>query len=483
MMRAIRAAVFLLAAAATGLAATNKIEITCLASGMKYDREGFDTDPGNTVALTVTNADSVEHNLVICRPGRGVGMIVAYSVINMGAQAAEAAEFIPKDPNVLFHTSLLKPGQAQTLVFTAPELEGDYAYVSTVPGQIATMRGVMRNGGPRPEITKYDFAVYSGHWTNLPDLKGLAPVKRGFKVREPLTLSVAEQSRDFAIDFTGELAVPKDGAYTFYLDADDGARLWIDDAVIANYDGSHRFGADFIAKANLTRGYHAVRLEYYQAAGSAQLALAWSGPGFPRVELADDPKYPTDPALMRPILADEPLVYRGFAENGPTRAIFVGFKGLAYCFDAAACAPVFAWTGGFVDLGPSIGYDIRDRGGRPVKILGDKFSLGGDACPLRIRKSAQVPAVRFIGYVRHGTDVPILRYMVDGLEIFERISPLPAGDGIKESFEVQSTPWPVFYVVDPDKVNASSQQGEFKAGTLTLQGPSARSFEIVLRRK
>ncbi len=49
------------------------IKISTLHGKMKYDIESFQVKPGTKVRLTLTNADEMQHNLLILTPGEGSG--------------------------------------------------------------------------------------------------------------------------------------------------------------------------------------------------------------------------------------------------------------------------------------------------------------------------------------------------------------------------------------------------------------------------
>lgn len=480
-----RWALAVLTAGVAAHAATNDIRIECVPGAMKYDKEAFDADPGDLIRLTLTNADKVIHNLVLCTPGKGVGVAVAYKARALG-EAAEARGFIPDDPAVLYHTRLLQPGQAETITFTCPSLLGDYAYVSTVPEQVATMRGVMRVGGPTPVLSKTVYSVYAGHWTNLPDFTTLRPVKVMPLGAQPLNLDVADRRSDFAMQFVGELGAPKDGEYTFHLDADDGARAYVDGKLVVDDGGSHAFGSERTGAITLARGYHEFRLQYFQSGGPRRLRASWSGPGFARRELATDPDEPTDPARLRPAPSKAqptPLIVRAFVEDGPTRGVCVALlEGMNYCFDAETCALRFGWKGGFLDLGPEIGYRLSDPGGRPVKVLGERFNLGAE-CPIHLRAPTVVSPVTFLGYRRNGMAAPTLHYQVGKVDVFETVNALPQGDGFRCSFYLGPSSAKVWCVLKPEGFVVSSPQGEFSNGILELTGKAERSFEVTLRRQ
>jgi signal transduction histidine kinase len=66
---------------------------------------------------------------------------------------------------------------------------------------------------------------YEGSWRNLPDFSSLKPIKSGVTP----TVTAAERSRDeyVGLTFDGFLQVDAAGPYTFYLDSDDGSRLFL----------------------------------------------------------------------------------------------------------------------------------------------------------------------------------------------------------------------------------------------------------------
>ncbi|MBF0572002.1 MAG: hypothetical protein HQL12_09060 [Candidatus Omnitrophica bacterium] len=76
----------------------------------------------------------------------------------------------------------------------------------------------------------------------------------------------------------GFLIIPKDGAYDFYMDVDDGGRLWIDNQIIID-EWRDQNAAEFTKKKFLTKGKHAIRLDYYNHLGDAVLKLLWKFEG------------------------------------------------------------------------------------------------------------------------------------------------------------------------------------------------------------
>lgn len=81
----------------------------------------------------------------------------------------------------------------------------------------------------------------------------------------------------FSVRFTKLVNFPG-GRYTFHVDHDDGARLYVDDRRIIDAWSNCSFCASE-ASIDLTAGNHVVRVEYYENLVSADLAAWWSGPG------------------------------------------------------------------------------------------------------------------------------------------------------------------------------------------------------------
>ena len=99
---------------------------------------------------------------------------------------------------------------------------------------------------------------------------------------------IAPRTRDtaFGFVFEGTLVVPKDGTYTFYLDSDDGSRLFVAGQTIVDYDGIHGLGNERNGNAVLSAGRVPIRLEYFQRRNGFGLSVDWSGPGVERRSLS-----------------------------------------------------------------------------------------------------------------------------------------------------------------------------------------------------
>lgn len=100
----------------------------------------------------------------------------------------------------------------------------------------------------------------------------------------------------FAIDYTGRFWIENPGEYRFSLLSDDGAKLYIDDAVVIDNDGTHP-PATVEGSVTLEGGIHHVRVSYFQGPRfQVALVLTVAGPGEqPRAFSTDEFKPPPNP--------------------------------------------------------------------------------------------------------------------------------------------------------------------------------------------
>jgi hypothetical protein len=120
------------------------------------------------------------------------------------------------------------------------------------------------------------FAAFEDGWQTLDQMKGREPNQTG-TVSSP-SLEVLPREEMAALAFTGWIQVPADGMYTFSTTSDDGSRWWFGDRLVVENDGLH--GAEKRSgRIGLQAGWHAVRIEYFNARGGKAFDLTWAGPG------------------------------------------------------------------------------------------------------------------------------------------------------------------------------------------------------------
>jgi alpha-L-fucosidase len=163
-------------------------------------------------------------------------------------------------------------------------------------GSATLKAGLFRNGRPLSAVRAADFTkvvprpasaprdtaqglcfeYHEGDWSKLPDFESLAAVKEGFC--ENVSLVVRGRDEHFGLRFSGYVEVPATGLYTFFVDSDDGSRLFIGDELVVDNDGlhsAHEVGGEIALEA----GLHPVTIDFFQRTGGITLDVSYSGPG------------------------------------------------------------------------------------------------------------------------------------------------------------------------------------------------------------
>ena len=117
----------------------------------------------------------------------------------------------------------------------------------------------------------YDTASF----TTLKTTRVDATVNFSFSTAIPSGTAITAAT-SYSIAWSGQIEPEFSGLYTFYVSADDGARLWVNDQMIA----SRTFftsPTEMRGQVNLTAGKRVnIRLEYIQQSGGAAVKLEWS---------------------------------------------------------------------------------------------------------------------------------------------------------------------------------------------------------------
>ncbi|MCO5239689.1 MAG: PA14 domain-containing protein [Chitinophagaceae bacterium] len=131
-----------------------------------------------------------------------------------------------------------------------------------------------------------DYAYYEKTGMEVvPDFNTMTPLKTG-RVN---TFGLGMQMRqdNFALKFEGYINIITEGDYIFYLNSDDGSRLYIDDNLVVNYDGLHGAAGDVAALVpiHLSAGPHSIRVTFFEATGNEVLIVKYEGPGVTKKEI------------------------------------------------------------------------------------------------------------------------------------------------------------------------------------------------------
>jgi alpha-L-fucosidase len=123
--------------------------------------------------------------------------------------------------------------------------------------------------------------VFSGDWERLPDFSLLAP--RSVDVVD--TIGVPAREERVGARFAGLITVEHDDVYEFALTSDDGSRLWVDGALVVDNDGLHGT-VEARGRVALAAGAHALRVEWFNRTGGAELGLKTARIGQPLAPVA-----------------------------------------------------------------------------------------------------------------------------------------------------------------------------------------------------
>ena len=159
--------------------------------------------------------------------------------------------------------------KAKTFLYNKPVTGTSTAsFQKVVPSPAVNVSGVS------PGV---NYSVYEGEWSKLPDFENLKPSSSG--VIKDFDISSKQGSDEYGFVFDGLIKIPADGVYSFYISSDDGSKLLIDDQVLVDNDGLH----GIVEKSNempLAKGYHAIKVQFFERSGGDALQVQWKGPGF-----------------------------------------------------------------------------------------------------------------------------------------------------------------------------------------------------------
>ena len=414
---------------------------------MKYDRPVIKAPPGAQLKLVFQNNDEMPHNIVFCQPkdgGNDKGLDVAMEAWKM-AEKGEAKGWIPDHPRVWAHSGMVAAHKLEEFVLKVPEQPGIYPYVCTFPGHAMAMNGELRVLAEGPGFSDLTYKLFMGDWVNVPDFSKLKPHREGPVPDKRIAVKLEGMSEHFGVQWEGKIEALENGFYVFTLASDDGAKLYVDGREVIGHDGVHSSGEVKVGRVKLTKGPHAVRVDYFEQTGEDEIYVGWQGPKFSETPLSkwihpsrkDGGEAQAGEQRNRGIpLAPEngeAVIYRNFISGVSPRGIAVGYpNGVNICFDADQMSQALMWRGAFIDARQH----WSDRGAGQTQPLGfDVVRVCGDGQGMAVLTDAntpwpprveRAPGIQFLGYRLDKKRCPTFRYKMGDVSVEEHYE--PAGD-------------------------------------------------------
>ncbi len=114
------------------------------------------------------------------------------------------------------------------------------------------------------------FKYYEGEFDSLPDFSQMKVLKEG--VAKTVSLAAANPRDDrFAIVMEGYVELPETKLYELFINSDDGSRLYIDEQMLVDHDGTHS-AMKKSGQLILAKGKHKIRIEFFEKTGGQHLS-------------------------------------------------------------------------------------------------------------------------------------------------------------------------------------------------------------------
>lgn len=184
---------------------------------------------------------------------------------------------------------------------------------------------LLRDAVVSDALENMQVAFYQGNWEQLPDFGEIQPYEELTTYGLDLQATSKKKLDQFAARFESFFMAPEDSIYRFHLGSDDGSRLFIDGERIVDNDGVHgmqwRDGT-----VRLTRGPHAIRVDFFEKDGGEELHLEVEGGGLRKTPIESLVSLEPHSADSQPLLESKFAPERSLIETG------------RHLFSSAGCA-------------------------------------------------------------------------------------------------------------------------------------------------
>jgi alpha-N-arabinofuranosidase len=164
--------------------------------------------------------------------------------------------------------------------------------ISTIPAHSVVLLEIDGNfEGKKAIVSPKDlkqglsYKVYEGQWNRLPDFTTLTPKNTG--TIKSLSLPADIPSTNTGIVYEGFIKIDQEGFYEFSLTSDDGSKMEIDGETVVVNDGLHGM-IERTGSLYLQKGYHSIRVEFFQAGGGFGFNATMSKSGETKVPIDEN---------------------------------------------------------------------------------------------------------------------------------------------------------------------------------------------------
>lgn len=114
----------------------------------------------------------------------------------------------------------------------------------------------------KPKKNGVKYTYYEGEFKSIDEIKTKG-TKKGSGEMNNFIVDQAPAEDHYAYEFQSYIEIPETAVYRFFINSDDGARLYIDGKLLIDNDGSHS-AARKGEKIGLQKGFHEIRIEYFE---------------------------------------------------------------------------------------------------------------------------------------------------------------------------------------------------------------------------
>jgi len=284
-------------------------------------------------------------------------------------------------------------------------------------------------------VSDIAYKTFNGTFGEVDDFATLKPVKAG--TSPELTAEVLDDENMYGIIYTGKINVPEDNTYYFDLSYTGGITFSVNNQRLVDEqrpDGGGRQRATVTMKA----GSYPFEIANYKTASwmPPRLGLTARTANSYAVVLNAYNSYPPDDDPTSPILIQagaEPRLLRAFVDfkgdkhQRITHSIGVGDpEKINYVYDLDAGNLACVWRGDFVDATP-MWHDRGDGSFRPRGAV--QYLFMSQPLAFLTSPNEAFPATgkegefRTKGYIIDASGHPIFKYIYQGLEVEDKVSP------------------------------------------------------------